>query len=454
MGIRPTPLTTWKEFPFPSHVSDPFRDLEGEGSAVPGTRSFLGVPFPLAMTVTRFASALSTRSDGTLALREATEELRRNLGGRSPDLVVVFVSPHHAPDFGEMAARLGNLTKARVLVGCCGESVIGGPQEVERGPALSLWAVACKDLDLHPFKLRAHPLDRLAAEFEGGNKIVYSGHPDFARMPSNPGDSLLLFGDPYSFPASDYLEILHREAPGLAVTGGMASGARQRGNTALFLGGERLNHGAVGVLLRGGIELTNVISHAHRPVGRPWVITSSEGAMVKKLGGRAASRVMMDTLGTLSPREQLSVRAAPVLGVAWDASRREFDPSDFLAHPIRSLLPKKGAIVLTGEVRRGQTVQFMIRDAHSAGEDLETRLRRYAGPPPSRSDGAGALIFTCTGRGRRMFDEPNHDAGRVQAHLGEGVPVSGFFAGGEIGFLGDRNQLQGFTASMAVYRAR
>jgi small ligand-binding sensory domain FIST len=404
------------------------------------------------MTSPRFASAYSLRHDSTLALREAANSLRDGLDGRSPDLLVLFASPHHAAEYDVLASRAGSMTGARVLVGCAGESVIGGAHELERTPALSLWAVSCDDLDLHPFRLAAHLVEGPAPD--GPDSIAFPGHLDFGSLPHRPGDSLLLFGDPYTFPVSDYLEKLHRDAPGLPVTGGLASGARQPGESALFLGGERRTQGAVGVYLRGGIELTNVISQAYRPVGRPMVITSADGTLVKKLGGKKAHAALLNTLNSLPADVRATMRVAPMLGVAWDPMRSQFDASDFLAHPIRGIAPQEEALVLTSQVRTGQTVQFMIRDASAAGDDLSERLDRYAGGPPATPNEAGALVFTCNGRGSRMFEEPDHDASRVQAHLGEGVPVAGFFAGGEIGVLGDRSQLQGFTASTAVYRAR
>ena len=71
---------------------------------------------------------------------------------------------------------------------------------------------------------------------------------------------------------------------------------------------------------------------------------------------------------------------------------------------------------------------------------------------PADPHSAGALLFTCNGRGSRMFDETDHDVKRVQAQLGADVPVAGFFAMGEIGRVGEGSQLHGFTASTAIYR--
>jgi len=71
------------------------------------------------------------------------------------------------------------------------------------------------------------------------------------------------------------------------------------------------------------------------------------------------------------------------------------------------------------------------------------------------SGAVGALLFSCNGRGSRMFpDEPDHDIRRVQAGFEHAIPAAGFFAMGEIGPVGGRNFLHGFTASVAVFRGR
>ena len=92
-------------------------------------------------------------------------------------------------------------------------------------------------------------------------------------------------------------------------------------------------------------------------------------------------------------------------------------------------------------------MQFHVRDAASADEDLRDLLAASAGSRP-----AGALVFTCNGRGMRLFDEPHHDARCVRECLGS-VPTAGFFAQGEIGPIGDRTFLHGFTASIAIVEA-
>jgi len=402
------------------------------------------------MTDARFAAACSTRHDSILALREAAEALEDGLGGRSPDLLVAFASSQHSGEAEVLASILGELTRARVLLGCIAESVVGGGHEYEHKPAVALWAVAAEALQVTPFRVSAHPAE--GWEDDEQPRIEYSGHPDLGRLDTGPGSSALVLGDPFSFPMADYLEGLSAEAPELVVSGGMASGGTRPGETALFLGGERWNSGMVGVHLSGGIAPTTVVSQAYRPIGKPWVVTDCSGSVVRKLGGRAAAKVLMETLDALPEEDRGLLQSAPMLGVAWDAARSTFESTDFLAHPIRGVAPQEEAIVVLGEVRRGLTVQLMIRDPRTAGDDLARRLERHAGERPGTPESAGALLFTCNGRGSRMFDERDHDSRRVHAALGADLPLAGFFAMGEVARIGEGSQLHGFTASTVIYR--
>jgi small ligand-binding sensory domain FIST len=63
---------------------------------------------------------------------------------------------------------------------------------------------------------------------------------------------------------------------------------------------------------------------------------------------------------------------------------------------------------------------------------------------------AGALLFTCNGRGTRLFDRPNHDTSVLRAEAGA-IPVAGLFAQGEIGPVSGQNSLHGFTASVVLF---
>ena len=118
----------------------------------------------------------------------------------------------------------------------------------------------------------------------------------------------------------------------------------------------------------------------------------------------------------------------------------------------RALLARQGvggAGRAVGDVvQEGQTVQFQLRDAKSASEDLNLLLA--ADRAAHRGQPLGALMFSCCGRGRGLFGKPNHDAATMADRLGS-IPLAGFFAQGEIGPVGGRNFLHGYTACMALF---
>ena len=93
-------------------------------------------------------------------------------------------------------------------------------------------------------------------------------------------------------------------------------------------------------------------------------------------------------------------------------------------------------------------MQFHLRDAKSASDDLHILLAadraKHQNPP------LGALLFSCCGRGEGLFGQPHHDSGAVQERLGS-LPTAGFFAQGEIGPVGGRNFLHGYTASVVIF---
>jgi small ligand-binding sensory domain FIST len=300
------------------------------------------------------------------------------------------------------------------------------------------------DTRLRPFEVRA------ATDEEG--TFRFSALPtvgDRARA------SVLLLADPFSFPMTDYLEVLNAALPGVPAIGGMASGGAGPGQNLLFDGGGVKSGGALGLVVEGAIEVRTVVSQGCRPIGKPWVITSNKGGLVQRLGGKTAIQALVETLTALPASERQLLQSQPFLGVAHDASKSTFSRGDFLVRPIVGADERSGALAIGDDaLRPGQTVQFLVRDAASAGEDLSQLLRERAGGPPRAAGELGALVFSCNGRGSRMFAAPDHDIGCVQAALERTVPAAGFFAMGEIGPVAGRNFLHGFTASVALFRER
>ena len=247
---------------------------------------------------------------------------------------------------------------------------------------------------------------------------------------------------------------MNEELAGVPAMGGMASGAMGPGQTLFFTPDGVRDSGAIGVTLEGAIALHTIVSQGCRPIGKPWVITECERNQIKKLGGRSALEVFLETWNGIPEEDQRRMQKAPFLGLAIDPTRTQFERGDFLVRGIMGLNQRDRAIAVADFVRRGQTVQLLVRDAQSAGEDLRSLIAAQGGGPLVDKESVGALLFSCNGRGTRMFGKPDHDTGCVHASLGAEVPLAGFFAAGEVGPVGGRNFLHGFTASLALFRQR
>jgi small ligand-binding sensory domain FIST len=386
-----------------------------------------------------FAAALSTAPPIAAALQEVCAAVAGQQVDQ-PDLALAFFSPHHATAAETIAATLRQRLRPRVLLGCVGETVIGNDREIEDGPALSVWlAKWAGRVELEPFHLR------LEGTSEG---VSLLGWPDGAVTADPASAAMLVLGDPFSFPADFFLAQVNEDCKGLRVLGGMASGISAPGECRLLLDAAVHEGGAVGVLLRGPLGLRAVVSQGCRPVGRHLVITKARDDIIFELGGRSPLEQLEALWQSLSPRDQQLFQKGPHIGRVISEFQGDFRQGDFLVRNIRHLDRQTGALVISDRVRVGQTVQFHVRDADTADRDLHTLLRQDLGEHERRP--AGALLFSCNGRGSRMFTEESHDARVLRQEAGS-IPVAGFFAMGELGPVGGQNFVHGFTASVALF---
>jgi small ligand-binding sensory domain FIST len=262
------------------------------------------------------------------------------------------------------------------------------------------------------------------------------------------GTGLILMPDPYSFPTDGVLAALARVAPAVPVLGGLSSARTLDGESALFFGEEVHDNGAVGVRL-AGIEMLPCVSQGAAPVGREVTITAADGHVIHELAGQPALSTVEQIISELSPRERSLIAQGLLMGIVIDGGKPEYEQGDFLVRGVLGVDPDTGRLAVGASVHEGQVVRLHARDARSADRDLRqelgVRVAALAGQRP-----AGALVFSCNGRGRAMFGSPDHDASVLASELG-GAPAAGFFAAGEIGPVGGRSFLHGFTATVAVF---
>jgi small ligand-binding sensory domain FIST len=387
-----------------------------------------------AMGARQFASASSTLSDAKEAVSQACRTVREALGS-PPELAVLFLSHHHrqAEGIPELVAQL---LGPKNLIGCTGESIVADDREIEGSPAVSLWGAKLPGVSIEPMHLDFEPTSE-GLTFHGFPETLTDGWPE--------GSVLLLLGDPYSFPTPDLLARINEDHPGTVVVGGMSSGGMGAGDNRLFLDQKSFRRGAVAVLIHGPVAVRTVVSQGCRPIGKPFVVTKAQDNLIEELGGRPALVQLQEVFAELPTRDQQLVQQGLHVGRVINEYQDSFSRGDFLVRNVIGADATRGFIAVGDYVRRGQTIQFHVRDAESADEDLRLLLGQYEQAPPQ-----AALLFTCNGRGSRLFSEPDHDARSVRKILGE-APTAGFFAQGEIGPVGGKSFLHGFTASVVLF---
>lgn len=391
--------------------------------------------------MTRFASALSTLSDTGAATRETLDAALARLGG-APHLALVFVSHHHADKLEQLAVDLKRGLGDAVLLGCTGESIVGGDREIEEAPAVALWLASLPETSIVPMHL----------EFEQtaeGPTVL--GWPDELPPTWPQTSALVALGEPFSFPADLLLERLNQEQPRVPVFGGMASGGHQPGQNRLLLGNRVLDEGAVAVWIDGAVQVRGLVSQGCRPIGRHFVVTKAERNLIFELSGRPAMEQLHAVYGELTAEDQQLVRGGLHVGRVINEYQDQFARGDFLIRNVIGADTDRGVIAIGDYVRPGQTVQFHLRDAASADDDLR-QLAAHLKPEIDPHQ-FGALLFTCNGRGTRLFDAADHDARALVDSFGA-LPLAGFFAQGEMGPVGGKNFLHGFTASVALLGPR
>ena len=380
----------------------------------------------------RIGCGLSTLADARSGAIAAAQAAGAELGRVPADLGVVFACGSHmaAPDATLDAVR--EAAAPGQLIGCGAGGVLGGDREIEDETAVAVWLAAL-----------------------GGQGAVSTFHAtsdddgDFAGVPSLAGASgAILLPDPYSFATDVLLAELHRQAPGVPVLGGLSSGRTFDGAAALFHDDRVLGAGMVGARF-DGVEMLPCVSQGAAPLGPELTITRAEGHVIHELAGKSALVKLREVFEGLTERERELINGGLLVGLVIDAGKPEYEHGDFLVRGLLGADPEQGSIAVGAGVTTGQVLRLHARDARSADRELREALglRRTAlgGRRP-----AGALMFTCNGRGREMFGVPDHDAEALAASLGP-VPTAGFFAAGEIGPVGGQCFLHGFTATVAVF---
>lgn len=387
----------------------------------------------------KWASAISERSAIDDAIAEAAGVLHAELGDAQADLVVAFLSPHHASAFRELPARIQLHFPRALLVGCAASGVIGAGHEVEARPALSLTCASLPGVELRPFHLRPGDEPPTVASLREQVGVGPEDDPHF-----------VLLVDPFTCDAAQLVVLLDRAYPNGRKVGGLASGGPMPGSNTLFLGRELERAGAVGVALTGNVAVDTIVAQGCRPIGRPLLLTRCRGNLIEELERRKPVDVLEEIYETLDERDRVLFRSSLLIGVEMHEGQLEYRAGELLVRNLVGMDPSSGAIAVGAQLRPWQVVRFLLRDAATAAEDLAAMLDRYQREGTSAR---GALLFSCLGRGLHLYGRADHDTGMFRERIGP-VPLGGFFCNGEIGPVGGATFLHGYTSAFGLFRER
>ena len=385
------------------------------------------------------ASAIVRHPDWRAALAGVLQHVMERVA--SPDLAVLFASASYEHEFPELLQRTQQALQSRVLIGCSGQGVIGPSTEVEGEPALTLLTLSLPDALLEARHLSQAELQR--CDSADATRALLG-------VPLDDVSTWILLADPFTLDAERLLAVLSTAYPGVPLLGGMASGEQANRRTHLFLDGQVHIDGALALAVGGPLTIRSIVSQGCKPIGRPWTITGAQNQIISSIAGRPALEVLTETIEQLPEEERQRAQQNLLIGLAMDEYRDDFGRGDFLIRNLLGADRESGAIAVSALPREGQTLQFQVRDAEAADEDLRLLLDEAKTSALAGGEPVAALLWSCNGRGQGLFGSPDHDAKAIADILGP-IPLAGFFCNGEIGPVGSENYLHGFTASIALF---
>ena len=385
----------------------------------------------------RFAS-LSVTDDSIDRILSAVSRQMIDRLGEHVDLALIFPSSHFVKHAAGLGVNLRRAIGAKVMIGCCSEGVIGPQHEIEGEPAVAVVAAQLPGVAIQPFHIAGPDLMDLARAPMRFDDYVPA---------SRDTRGFVMIADPFSSPMERVLDAFNHMSEGIPIIGGLASAARQPGDNRLFLNDTVMKDGLVGVALGGPVQVDVIVSQGCRPVGPVFEVTDAKNNIINSLGGAPPMERISAVLQALDESERELLQNGLFVGRAIDPARESLGRGDFLIRGVLGADSKTGAIAIGDVIENGERVQFHLRDARTAREDLEMMLTPHAlfGAP------SGAFLFSCNGRGTNLYNEPDGDISAINSFF-HGIDLAGFFCAGEIGPIGGKNFLHGHTASLALIR--
>lgn len=397
----------------------------------------------------KWVCAISTKVSLEAAVEDVVQQVLAGLDGSSADFGLLFISNTFTSDAPRLLPLLAENIQITNLIGCSGGGIIGGDQELEDKPALSLMVGHLPGAQIHTFHLTDDSIPDLDSSPDRWYNLI---EVDGSNQPS-----FIVLGDPFSFPINDFLAGMDFAYPDAIKVGGLASG----GSTNILFcdhqGSYQLwRQGIVGAALWGNVTIDAVVAQGCRPIGKALQISQSDRNIILSIENRPPLETLQDLVNGLSESDRTLAEHSLFVGVVMDEFKLQPEPGDFLIRNIIGVDPRTGAIAIGDRVRPGQRIQLHLRDASASATDLEGALAAYQKRAkldhPDQSSQA-ALLFSCMGRGERLYGKTGFDSSVFTQFFGE-IPLSGFFCSGEIGPVSNTTFLHGYTSVFGIFREK
>jgi small ligand-binding sensory domain FIST len=409
----------------------------------------------------QWLNAISQRPSLEAAVKEVTDRIQQSLVGRA-DLGIVFISSAYASEYPRLIPLILERLPVDCIIGCGGGGVIGMTAddrvvEIENNPALSLTVANLPEVEIQSF----HVLEADLPDLDSPPAAWI----DLVGIPPSKQPHFILLAEPFAAKVNDLLQGLDFTYAGSLKIGGLASSAAATSNHGLFYYDRRRQNidrlhyqGTVGVGLSGNIIVDSIVAQGCRPIGSPLQVIESDRNVILSLAKLGSNEhqsplvMLRNLIDDLSQTDRELVQNSLFIGIARDEFTLNLQHGDFLIRNLLGVEPRSGAMAIGDRIRPGQRIQFHLRDAKSSAEDLQILLEEYQ-KRSFDSSTAGALLFSCLGRGEQLYNQPNFDSQLFQTYLNL-IPIGGFFGNGEIGPVGGSTFLHGYTSAFAIFRSK
>lgn len=372
----------------------------------------------------------------------------RQLGGKTPDLVLVFATTCY--DQEGLLAAVSAGTRGAPLSGCSGEGVItqAGGEEVTH--AVSVTAIAHPGLHFRTFAVEEAAKDPVAAARTLA-AMVEEGRPVDPRV-------MFLFPDGITIDCGKFLgELERRLTISVQLGGGNAGtqmGPADTWKTYQYHGTRAFRGGVSAVLVSGDFQVEMAVNHGCESLGIDHTITRSDGALVAEIDHRPAFDVLKDYLEGDPQDLNDNLDSHVLLGVPLPAEQQKGYGTVVIRAPIQLDKPTGALFFTGGGLPTGCRVEMVRRDIEHMQKGALQCAQTIAGKHPGEKPFL-VFQFDCSARGRIICgDRATEITVRpLQRVLGTDVPWSGFYTFGEIAPLQGKAYYHACTIGLWAFYA-